>query len=60
MRLGLRSPAKINLTLEVLYQRSDGFHQLKTVLQELKGLIRNKDYMLSIAPVETLGKAVVF
>jgi|APHig6443717817_1056837.scaffolds.fasta_scaffold02152_6 phosphoribosyl 1,2-cyclic phosphodiesterase len=32
----------------------------ETVLQELKGLIRNKDYMLSIAPVETLGKAVVF
>lgn len=28
--------AKINLTLEVLYRRKDGFHQIRTILQELK------------------------
>jgi 4-diphosphocytidyl-2-C-methyl-D-erythritol kinase len=35
VRLELKSHAKINLTLEVLYRREDGYHQLKTVLQEL-------------------------
>jgi len=30
------SHAKINLTLEVLYRRFDGFHQLETVMQELR------------------------
>ncbi|NLX91585.1 MAG: 4-(cytidine 5'-diphospho)-2-C-methyl-D-erythritol kinase [Firmicutes bacterium] len=30
------SHAKINLTLEVLYRRPDGFHQIETVLQELE------------------------
>lgn len=33
--LELHSPAKINLTLEVLCRRADGYHQLRTVLQEL-------------------------
>lgn len=36
MLLELKSPAKINFTLEVLYRRKDGYHQLKTVLQELQ------------------------
>ncbi len=36
MRLGLKSFAKINFTLEVLYRRDDGFHELKTILQELE------------------------
>jgi len=31
----LHAPAKINLTLEILYRRDDGYHQLRTVLQEL-------------------------
>lgn len=34
--LRLQAPAKVNLTLEVLYRREDGFHQLRTILQELK------------------------
>lgn len=33
--LELHAPAKINLTLEILYRRDDGYHQLRTVLQEL-------------------------
>lgn len=33
--LELHAPAKINLTLEILYRRDDGFHELKTVMQEL-------------------------
>ncbi len=35
MHLEIKSHAKINLTLEVLYRRPDGYHQLKTVMQEL-------------------------
>ncbi|MGI5822497.1 MAG: 4-(cytidine 5'-diphospho)-2-C-methyl-D-erythritol kinase [Dethiobacteria bacterium] len=34
--LRVEAPAKINLTLEVLYRREDGFHQIRTILQELK------------------------
>lgn len=33
MRLALRSPCKINLLLNVLDRRADGFHELETVLQ---------------------------
>jgi 4-diphosphocytidyl-2-C-methyl-D-erythritol kinase len=36
MRLKLKSHAKINLILEVLYRRQDGYHQLRTILQELE------------------------
>lgn len=32
----LKAYAKINLTLEVLYRRDDGFHQIRTILQELE------------------------
>ena len=31
-----RAPAKVNLVLEVLGKRSDGYHQIDTVLQELE------------------------
>ena len=34
--LRVEASAKINLTLEVLYRRRDGFHQIRTILQELK------------------------
>lgn len=33
MRLEIRSPAKINLTLELLGKRPDGFHELETVMK---------------------------
>ncbi len=33
--LEIHAPAKINLSLEILYRRDDGFHELKTVMQEL-------------------------
>jgi 4-diphosphocytidyl-2-C-methyl-D-erythritol kinase len=36
VRLEIKSHAKINLTLEVLFRREDGYHQLKTVFQELE------------------------
>ena len=32
----IKAHAKINLTLEVLARREDGFHQIRTVLQELE------------------------
>jgi 4-diphosphocytidyl-2-C-methyl-D-erythritol kinase len=35
MRLRLMAPAKINWTLEVLGRRSDGFHNVKTILQTI-------------------------
>jgi len=35
VRLRLMAPAKINWTLEVLGQRPDGFHNVKTVLQTI-------------------------
>jgi 4-diphosphocytidyl-2-C-methyl-D-erythritol kinase len=35
MRLRLMAPAKINWTLEVLGQRPDGFHEVKTILQTI-------------------------
>lgn len=36
MRLKLKSHAKINLILEVLFRRQDGYHQLRSILQELE------------------------
>ena len=29
----LRTPAKVNLTLEILGKRADGYHEISTVLQ---------------------------
>jgi hypothetical protein len=33
--LTLKAPAKINLTLEVLGKRTDGFHEIRSVLQTI-------------------------
>jgi 4-diphosphocytidyl-2-C-methyl-D-erythritol kinase len=33
--LTLKAPAKLNLTLEVLGERTDGFHEVRTVLQSI-------------------------
>jgi 4-diphosphocytidyl-2-C-methyl-D-erythritol kinase len=33
--VGLRAPAKVNLHLEVLRQRHDGYHEIETVLQAI-------------------------
>lgn len=33
--IALKSPAKVNLFLEVLSKREDGFHELETVMQEI-------------------------
>lgn len=35
MTMALRAPAKINWTLEVLGQRPDGYHEVRTVLQTI-------------------------
>ncbi|UCE97949.1 MAG: 4-(cytidine 5'-diphospho)-2-C-methyl-D-erythritol kinase [Dehalococcoidia bacterium] len=34
--LTIQAPAKINLTLEVLEKRSDGFHEIRSVIQTIK------------------------
>lgn len=33
--LRIKSPAKVNLTLEILRKREDGYHELRTVLQKI-------------------------
>ena len=33
MEIKIKAPAKINLTLEVLGKRPDGYHELATVMQ---------------------------
>jgi len=35
MKLTLRAPAKINLTLEVLSKRNDGYHEIRSVIQTI-------------------------
>ena len=46
----IKCPAKINLTLEVLNRRSDGFHNIKSIMQ----LISLYDYLtISIGHAET-------
>lgn len=32
MKLSIKAPAKINLTLDVLYKREDGFHEVEMVM----------------------------
>ncbi|MEK7821927.1 MAG: 4-(cytidine 5'-diphospho)-2-C-methyl-D-erythritol kinase, partial [Planctomycetota bacterium] len=34
-KLRLQSPAKINLFLEILGKRADGYHEIETVMQEI-------------------------
>lgn len=34
-RIILNAPAKINLTLEVLKKRTDGYHDLRTVMHSI-------------------------
>ena len=36
MELRLRCPAKLNLGLEILHRREDGYHELRTVFQSLE------------------------
>ena len=33
--LHLESPAKVNLRLEILKKREDGYHELRTILQKI-------------------------
>ena len=35
MKLNLKAPAKINLTLEVLSKRNDGYHEIRSVIQTI-------------------------
>ncbi len=48
MRLELRSPCKVNLLLNILGRRADGFHELETVLQPVALCDR-----LELAPAAT-------
>ena len=34
-RVQLKAPAKINLTLKVVGKRTDGYHELETVMQQI-------------------------
>lgn len=34
-KIKLKSPAKVNLTLEILGKRDDGYHEIKTLLQKI-------------------------
>ena len=36
MMLTVRGNAKINLTLDVLYKRADGFHQVEMIMQAIE------------------------
>ncbi|MGH2351438.1 MAG: 4-(cytidine 5'-diphospho)-2-C-methyl-D-erythritol kinase [Chloroflexota bacterium] len=47
--LALSAPAKVNLTLEVLRRRDDGYHDIRTVMQAVSLSDR-----LTFAPAETL------
>ena len=35
MSINLRSHAKINLALSINYQRSDGYHDISSIMQEI-------------------------
>lgn len=43
----LHAPAKINLTLEILGKRADGFHEIDTLMVKLPGLSDTLDFNLS-------------
>ena len=45
-----RAPAKINLWLEVLGRRSDGYHEIDTCYQKSPGLERSLTLMLKLEP----------
>ena len=34
-KIGLKSRAKINLSLDVLRKRRDGYHEIETIMQEI-------------------------
>ena len=41
MQLKIKTPAKINLTLEVLNKREDGYHNIQSIMQ----MINLYDYL---------------
>ena len=52
-RLTVRSPAKLNLVLDVLGKRPDGFHELRTIFERISladqiTLTRNKSNKISL------------
>lgn len=47
--LTLLAPAKVNLSLEVLYRRNDGYHELRSIIQSLSLCDR-----LSFSPAKTV------
>ncbi|HPF35077.1 MAG TPA: 4-(cytidine 5'-diphospho)-2-C-methyl-D-erythritol kinase [Candidatus Krumholzibacteria bacterium] len=65
-RVALRSPAKVNLHLEVLFRRPDGYHEIETILQavtlfdrlevELADVWEGREPRLDLA-VEPFGSA---
>ena len=41
MQIKVKTPAKINLTLEIVRKREDGFHEIKSIMQ----MINLYDYL---------------
>ena len=48
--ISARCPAKVNLHLEVLYQREDGYHEIETIFQAL-GLYDRLEIRLTKGPI---------
>lgn len=50
--IALESYAKINLALDILYKRDDGYHEINTIMQQIdlkdRVVIRNKDSGIDI------------
>ena len=52
-RMVVRAPAKVNLTLDVLGRRPDGYHALRSVMQTLELHVGNADFDTSMSLVTT-------
>ena len=45
----LKSPAKLNLYLEVINKRKDGFHNISTVFEKIADIKQRKKFQILIA-----------
>ena len=63
MQLKIKTPAKINLTLEVLNKREDGYHNIQSIMQMINLYdyltIRVKDSDEELITLSEIGRAHV-